>query len=138
MILRYTFPPVALSMRGAAASAIVFTALAPIASRQSTRMWVMTIGPLSVDITRTSTSRAPPPYFTSMGSFELQRSIISSFFSNIADLASSGSATPVNWICPIITGSVLDVVNPPLWRAIFAAFDAAATTEGSSVAIGMR
>ena len=38
----------------------------------------------------------------------------------------------------VMTGSVLLVLKPPLSRAIFAAFDAAATTDGSSIAIGIR
>src|SRR5467141_2712244 len=56
-------------MCGAIASAIVFTALAPIASRQSTTRWVTTMWPRFVSTTRTSTSFAPPPSFTSIGSF---------------------------------------------------------------------
>jgi hypothetical protein len=42
------------------------------------------------------------------------------------------------WTCPIITGSVLWAKNPPAARATFAALEAAATTLGSSIAIGTR
>src|SRR3989337_2006598 len=49
-----------------------------------------------------------------------------------------GSGTPTSWICPIMIGPLVDAMKPPFARAIFAAFDAAATTLGSSIAIGMR
>ena len=65
IILRKTFPFAILSMSGAIASAIVFTAFAPIASRQSTISSEMTIWPRAVSITLTSRSFAPPPTETS-------------------------------------------------------------------------
>jgi len=52
--------------------------------------------------------------------------------------AAKGSSIPVAWIWARITGPVLEVKKPPPPRAMRAPLLAAAITEGSSVAIGMR
>ena len=64
-------PPDNDSILGAIVSAIVFTALAPIASLQSTNIWTITIGPDIVSIILTSTSLQPPPNLTKIGSTSL-------------------------------------------------------------------
>ena len=94
IILRITVPPVMASIRGAIVSAIVFTALAPMASRQSTRMCTMTIGPDSVSITLASSPLQPPPNLTRMGSTSLQASIRPSCASNTALFAPNASSQP--------------------------------------------
>ena len=138
MIRRYARPPVISSRYGATASAIVFTAFAPIASRVSTIRCVITIGPRAVGTTRTSTSFAPPASFTRIGSFSFALRRISSFAWRIASRAECGSGTWTSWTWPIITGPDVEAWNPPFPRAIFAELLAAAITEGSSIAIGTR
>ena len=50
--------------------------------------------------------------------------------------AAATSSTFVSWIWLIIKGASTSAWNPPPLRIIFAAFDAAATTLGSSTTIG--
>ena len=71
IILRITVPPDKASIFGAIVSAIVLTALAPIASLQSTRICTITIGPDIVSKILTSTSLQPPPNLTNIGSTSL-------------------------------------------------------------------
>ena len=132
IILRMTVPPEISSTLGAIVSAIVFTALAPIASLQSTWMCTITILPESVSITLAERSLQPPPNFTSMGSTSLQFEINSSLAARIDSMAPSGSSQPTTWIWPIMTGSSLSELKPPLARHLFAMLLAAATTLGSS------
>ena len=94
--------------------------------------------PRFVSTTRTSTSFAPPPTFTSIGSFSFAIERISSRWWRIVIRAPWGSETPTSWICPIMIGPDVLAENPPRSRAIRAAFEAAATTLGSSIAIGTR
>ncbi len=89
-------------------------------------------------MTSTSMSFAPPPRLTSTGSFSFALSNISCLWVRIVNLADAGSETSVTCICPIIIGSVELAWNPPFCRAIFAALLAAATTDGSSIAIGIK
>ena len=98
----------------------------------------MTIGPRFVSSTRTSTSRAPPPTLTSIGSFSFARARISSRWDRIVMRAPCGSGIPTSWIWPSMIGPEPLVVKPPCARASRAAFEAAATTLGSSMAIGIR
>src|SRR5512133_1614109 len=60
--------------------------------------------------------------------------LIKIFF--LADTWEVGSETTCIW--PIIKDSCISVTNPPICFAIFAALLAAAITDGSSVAIGIR
>ena len=133
-----TVPPVISSTFGAIVSAIVLTAFAPIASLQSTRMWTITMGPDSVSMILARISLQPPPNFTRIGSTSLQESTNSALAAIIEPLAASGSSHPTIWICPIITGSSLFEVNPPLAWQRFAMLLAAATTLGSSRTKGIR
>ena len=106
MIRRFTLPAVSCSINGATASAIVFTAFAPIASLTLTKRWTITMGPASVSMTSTSRSFAPPPRLTSTGSFSFALSKISCLCVRMVNFADAGSETPVTCICPIIIGSV--------------------------------
>ncbi len=121
IILKWTLPSVTLSTNGATASAIVFTAFAPIASLQSTSSSTTSISPRVVWITLARKSFAPPPAATSIGSCSSAFLRISSFACMSAIIALQGSFTFTVCICPIIIGSVLLVKNPPLLLAIFAA-----------------
>ncbi len=138
MIRSTTRPPARRAKSGASASHIVLTAFIPPASRASTSRWTMSIVPRGDWRIRTSMSFAPPPNFTSTGSLAFAAARSSSLRSRIRRRAATGSATSRIWTCPIITGAVDCAWNPPAARATFAAFDAAATTLGSSIAIGMR
>ncbi len=51
-------------------------------------------------------------------------------------MAAAVSVTWVSWIWLIISGASISAVKPPPARTIFAAFEAAATTLGSSTTIG--
>ena len=92
---------------------MVLTVLAPIASRVSTMMWVITMGPPSASITRTSRSRKPPPSRTSIGSHSSQMAPISALCSRIWIRAACGLVTPVSWICAIISDPETDAMKPP-------------------------
>ena len=115
---------------------MVLTAFAPMASPVFTRSSTITIGPLSVLMTFTLMSFAPPPSETSMGSCSLALARSALFFASSLLAAACGFGTPTVWICPIITGPVFVTLKPPFTLAIFAALLAAATTEGSSSAMG--
>ncbi len=135
-IRRRTLPPVRASSLGARRSQTVFTVLAPMASRTSTSTCTITMGPRGVSNWRTSISRTPPPSRTSRGSMVLASSISSSLWSMMACRVASKSWVPRSWIWPIMMGALTSAVNPPPARASFAASDAPATTEGSSMTIG--
>ncbi len=83
-------------------------------------------------------SFAPPPNFTRTGSFAFAAARRSAFRSRMRSRAAAGSGTSRIWTWPIITGALDWVEKPPAARTTFAEFDAAATTLGSSIAIGMR
>ncbi|VVC71809.1 Uncharacterised protein [uncultured archaeon] len=138
IIRRTAWPPVSSSIFGASASHIVFTAFAPIASRTSTITWIPIMRPPEVFTSLTSMSRAPPPNFTRIGSREFAKARSESFAEFIFPAFSlkSSSFTPTIWICPIIRGAEAFAVKPPVARASFAALLAAATTLGSSIAMG--
>ena len=138
IILRSTLPFASCSIIGATASAMVLTAFAPIASPVLTISSAITIGPLMLETTLTLRSFAPPPRETSRGSCSFAMAKIASFRLRSCNLAPFGSEGETTWICPTIIGPVLVTLKPPLTLAIFAALLAAATTEGSSRAIGMR
>ncbi len=124
-------------MRGASASHAVLTALAPIASRQSSVRCTISIGPTVVpSMTRTSMSRAPPPSSTRTGSVSSASASSSSREHRTSNRADQGSATSSTWICPIISAGVAVAWKPPPARASLAARDAPATTDGSSMTIG--
>src|SRR5437763_7914992 len=131
-----TRPRAISAMRSATASAIVLTALAPIASRTSTIRCATTYVLLGVSTSRTDSSRMPPPKRVSIGSWALASSMSSARASNSRKRAALGSATSTTCTCACMMGSVLEVKNPPRTRAMRAALLAAAMTEGSSVAIG--
>ena len=133
-----TLPPVSPSRKSDSASAIVFTAFAPIALRTSTSRCAMTIGPRTVCRTRTSMSLAPPPTSLRTGSCSLAISRIRSRAWRMRARAASGSGAPTIWIWPIMIGSVEPAVIRPCSRTSLATWLAAATTEDSSTAIGMR
>ena len=103
------FPDEHSSIIGVTASAIVLTAFAPIASLQSTSKCTITISPSSVSSVLISISFVPPPNFTSIGSCSFARSIISCFLLRIFWRIAPASLTSTIWICPIMTGSSLDV-----------------------------
>ena len=126
------------AIKGAIASDIVLTALAPIASLVSTISSVITIGPTTLSITFTRRSLAPPPNLIRIGSCSLASSRSCSLAWRIITFAEKGDGTLIAWICEIITGPVSVAVKPPRSRAIRAALLAAATTDGSSIAIGTR
>mmetsp|Transcript_8559 Transcript_8559/g.24340 ORF Transcript_8559/g.24340 Transcript_8559/m.24340 type:complete len:201 (-) Transcript_8559:258-860(-) len=137
MIFSTTTPLQSSPTSGPIVSHIVLTAFAPIASRQSTSKWTMSMVPASVSSTRASTSRHPPPNFTNIGSTLLAISISFVLFARMAFLATCASIfNRHTWIWPIMTGGVQSDVKPPrAWQRL-AMFDAAATTDGSSSAIG--
>ena len=126
------------SITGATASAIVLTAFAPIASPVLTISSAITIAPLMLGTTLTFRSFAPPPSETRRGSCSFALAKIASFRLRSCLLAPFGSEREMTWICPIMMGPVLVTLKPPLTLAIFAALLAAATTEGSSMAIGIK
>lgn len=92
---------------------MVFTALAPMASRVSTTMCVTTIGPPWAAMTRTSRSRNPPPRRTSIGSHPSHRAATSALRSRMRMRAFSGSGTPTSWIWAIMSVPDTEVVKPP-------------------------
>ncbi len=96
------------------------------------------MGPFLVVTTSASMPTTPPPWLTSIGSLSFALAAISEDRARIVCLAPQGSSTPVTWIMALMTGRVLLVTNPPPERAIFAPLLAAAITEGSSVAMGIR
>ncbi len=134
-----TRPSVMFSTSVATPSHMVFTRLAPIASRVSTSRCTTSMSrpPSGAGCTYTSTSTAPPPRATILGCSELARSRISSLRCSTAAWARAGSLTPSTWIWPTRMGSVADAVKPPAARAILAADDSAATIDGSSTTMGM-
>ena len=77
-IFRWTLPEVNLSTSGAINSAIVFTAFAPMASRQSTIMCKISIGPERDSTIRVSILLQPPPSLIIVEGRLLQRLINSS------------------------------------------------------------
>ena len=83
-------------------------------------------------------SRAPPPKRTRTGSCSFASASSSSRCSKSRSLAPWGSATSTTWTWAIITGSSAEQKKPPCSRATGARLLAAATTDGSSVAIGTR
>src|SRR2546427_11800320 len=86
----------------------------------------------------TRRSFAPPPIESSVGACWLAFSRVSFFAERISFSASFGEGHFTIWILLIITGSVLVVVKPPLCLAILAPLLAAATADGSSMAIGTK
>ena len=138
-ILNLTLPLESFSTCGAIYSAIVLTVLAPIASRTSTSKCTINIGPTVVSAkTWTSISSQPPPRPTKVLSFSFAAEISSFLCSKILFLADCKSCTPMTCICARITGRSAYALKPPFARANLAIKDAAATTEGSSTAIGIK
>ena len=106
-ILRQTVPPHIPSRCGARPSHIVLTALAPIASRVSTKTCNTTVQrPSGNSYLKYSMSFAPPPRACSLGCNSFASLSSSSCDSFNARMAASGSTISTIWICPIITGSV--------------------------------
>ena len=81
-------------------------------------------------------SRTPPPRATSRGCRLLARLMTSSLRWSNRRRAWSAWGTSTIWIWPIRIGSVLEVSNPPAWRASLAAKLTAATMDGSSTTMG--
>ena len=135
---RRTEPPVISSTSGATDSAMVLTVLAPMASRTSTIRCMTIIAPRGESgNTCTSMSLQPPPRPISTLSRLLARSMIRSRACSTAMRAPYGSVMPTTCTWARISGSVLEVWKPPPSRASLAMYDAAATMEGSSTAIGI-
>ncbi len=100
---------------------------------------MISMGPVGVfSIERTCISRAPPPSLVMTLSTLLAsaRSVLR--LSRMALAAVCRLGMSVTWIWPIIMGSSLEVVNPSPSRNSRAALLAAAITDGSSIAIGIK
>ena len=132
-----TVPPVISSTSGATASAMVLTVLAPMASRTSTIRCSTSIGPRGVSAnTCASMSWQPPPRPISTWSRLLASLTMRSRSRSRATRAPCGSVRPSTCTWARISGRVLEVSKPPFSRASLAMNEAAATTDGSSTAIG--
>ena len=88
--------------------------------------------------TRVVTSTGPPPRSTRRGTRARASASSVSRASVTAAAPASASARSVSWIWPITTGAETSAWKPPPARTMRAALDAAATTDGSSIAIGIR
>ena len=130
-----TRPRASCAKAGATASATVFSMLAPMASRQS--MCRCTTRRRSGKA-RISMPRQPPPNWSNWGRTASAMPMISRRAARSAAVAPAGSATSRNSTCAIMIDSSVSATKPPPARAIRAAFEAAAMTDGSSTAMGMR
>ena len=133
-----TRPPVSVSMRGAINSAMVLTALAPIASRTSTCRWTTNIVPSSVGMRWQVRRFRPPPSLIMVEGRSLHMRISSSSAPITAASAASKSTTSSTWTCAIMMGGSLLLTKPPVDLHLRAMLEAAATTLDSSKTKGMR
>ena len=118
------------------ASHIVFVTFAPIASPTSTSSSTMSIWPDGTVMVRHETSFAPRPSLGRVVLLEFARSSI--LPEDSKTFCSAPFMAPTSCTCPTLYDSSDIASKPPRTRAALAPFDAAAMTDGSSMAMGTR